>query len=115
MGSNDGQNVDIKIVEQDKNHTRLEITLKGYNRETVSYQDGKTGDVISACGMFGFPIAGVPDIPALCRVIQVPEDAVVNYVIVRKTEKIYDNIRIAPCRGGMYSYTTSVVAILYRI
>ena len=102
LGGYGGSDVTIKVVEQDKSHTRIEICLPGFFKETVQYEGSKEGIVISAFGMLPISSAGVPDVPCLSRIIQVPDQAVVSYNIIDKTQQVMENIHIAPSRGQMY-------------
>ncbi len=80
-GSSDDDLLEIKILEQDSTHTRIEISVNGYITEDVDV-DGVKNQIISIPEMVSIEEKGAPDLPQLFRTLQVPDTSVISYKII---------------------------------
>ncbi|PLX25196.1 MAG: hypothetical protein C0599_01000, partial [Salinivirgaceae bacterium] len=90
----------IKLVENNPNHIRLEFDFNAYSIENVSTPKG-TAQIINIPNCTRTKIKGAPDLPKISQALAIPNTAKMDVKIIKSRFIELDNILMAPSKGIM--------------
>jgi hypothetical protein len=100
LGGFEGEEPEIRVIEDGGSIIRLEFILKGYDIEPVEI-NGDNYSRVTLPGQITFLEKGMPELPTICRSVIIPNDAAMGYRIVDVEYERQSINTVAPSKGNL--------------